>query len=108
MSGMPLRAEPGTTIRCEHVVELVTDYLEGALDPATVTEFEAHIALCPGCAEYLDQIRATVRSAGHVSLEGLSAAARSRLLAAFETMAVEGRPSSGPLPSSGTGAEPVS
>jgi len=83
MSSMQRRGAPGTEIRCQQVVELVTDYLEGALDPAGVTEFEAHLALCPGCAEYLHQMRATVRSVGRVSLAGLSETARAQLLAAF-------------------------
>jgi anti-sigma factor RsiW len=99
MSGMPEHDAPGTTIRCEHVVELVTDYLEGALDSATVTEFEAHLALCPGCAEYLDQIRDTVRRVGQVSLEDLSDTARTRLLTAFEALSVAHH--------SGGDAEPV-
>jgi anti-sigma factor RsiW len=107
MRAMPEHGEPGTTIRCQHVVELVTDYLEGALDSATVTEFEAHLALCPGCAEYLDQIRDTVRSLGRVSLEGLSDTARTRLLAAFEDMSAEdGSPLARP-PDPGTDADPV-
>jgi hypothetical protein len=80
------RPEPGTTIPCRSAVELVTDYLEGVLSPATVAEFEAHLALCPGCAEYLEQIRATVRSLGRVSLGGLSDTARARLLALFDEM----------------------
>jgi anti-sigma factor RsiW len=86
MKGVQAAAEPGWNVRCDHLVELVTDYLEGALDEATVAEFDAHLALCAGCAEYLEQIRETVRSLGRVSLEGLSETARARLLAAFEEM----------------------
>ena len=78
--------EPGTTIPCRSVVELLTDYLEGVLDPRTVREFEAHLALCPGCAEYLVQMRETVRSLGRVSLDGLSDTTRARLIAAFDEM----------------------
>ena len=37
---------------CQELVELVTDYLEGALPEA---ERE-----CPGCTEYLEQMRATL------------------------------------------------
>jgi anti-sigma factor RsiW len=99
MSSMPEPAAPGTTIRCDHVVELLTDYLEGALDSATVAEFEAHLALCPGCAEYLEQIRDTVRRLGRVSLEELSDPARTRLLTAFEALSVAHR--------SGSDGEPV-
>jgi anti-sigma factor RsiW len=86
MKGMQARGEPGWDIRCDQLVELVTDYLEGALHDATAAEFDAHLALCPGCAEYLEQIRETVRSLGRVSLDGLPDTARTRLLAAFSDM----------------------
>jgi anti-sigma factor RsiW len=36
-------------LRCRELVELVTDYLEGALAPAERARFEAHVADCPGC-----------------------------------------------------------
>jgi anti-sigma factor RsiW len=86
MKGMQAGGEPGRNVRCDQLVELVTDYLEGVLDEATVVEFDAHVTLCAGCAEYLEQIRETVRTLGRVSLEGLSGTARARLLAAFEDM----------------------
>lgn len=89
MSGMADEVEgiaPGYTIRCDEVVELVTDYLEGHLDPATVAEVEAHLELCPGCAEYLDQMRQTLRTVGQVPLESLSETAKADLLAAFRDL----------------------
>jgi anti-sigma factor RsiW len=51
---------PTTTLSCREVVELVTDYLEDALDPLARADFEAHVAGCDGCPTYLDQMRATV------------------------------------------------
>ena len=75
--------EPGMTITCQEVVELVTDYLEGTLDEPTRSEIEAHLALCPGCAEYLRQMRTTLEVVGHVPLDSLSGQARDDLLAAF-------------------------
>ncbi len=48
---------------CQQVVEMVTDYLEGALSPADHLRFEAHLANCPHCTEYLAQIRETIRLA---------------------------------------------
>jgi anti-sigma factor RsiW len=86
MSDMRAEKEAGTRIRCDRLVELVTDYLDGALDEATVAEFEAHLALCSGCAEYLQQMRDTSRTLGQLSLDGLPDEARARLLAAFEDM----------------------
>jgi anti-sigma factor RsiW len=80
---MQAGADPGTSVRCDRLVELVTDYLEGALDEAAVAEFDGHLAGCSGCGEYVDQMRQTARALGRVSLDGLPDAARARLLEAF-------------------------
>jgi anti-sigma factor RsiW len=45
---------------CQELVELVTDYLEDALAPADRARFDAHLADCPGCTNYLEQMRATI------------------------------------------------
>jgi anti-sigma factor RsiW len=65
------------------VVELVTDYLEGALDRAQAAELEAHLGLCEGCATYLEQMRATIRVLSRVPVETLSPVAREELMRAF-------------------------
>lgn len=70
---------------CQEFVELVTEYLEDALDPATRARFEQHVATCPGCADYLEQIRSAQRTLGHVRLESISADARDQLLDAFRS-----------------------
>jgi hypothetical protein len=44
---------PGLTIQCHEVVELVTEYLECALDGPTRAEFQARLALSTGCDEHL-------------------------------------------------------
>jgi len=72
-------------ITCQEVVELVTDYLEGELDEATRTELEAHLALCPGCHAYLEQMRQTIDDLGHVPVDSLSERAQDDLMAAFRT-----------------------
>jgi anti-sigma factor RsiW len=76
---------PGTTISCQEVVELVTDYLEDDLDPAVRTELEAHLALCEGCDTYVEQLRETIRRLGRVRAENLSPRAQEDLLSAFRT-----------------------
>lgn len=50
-----------TVLTCRELVELVTDYLEGALNPDAQREFVAHLAECEDCLRYLAQIRQTVR-----------------------------------------------
>jgi anti-sigma factor RsiW len=69
---------------CEQFVELVTEYLEDTMDADTRQRFEEHLALCPGCVTYLDQIRETVRQAGRLQPQDLSPAARDNLLRAFD------------------------
>ena len=69
---------------CEQFVELVTEYLEDTMDADTRQRFEEHLALCPGCVTYLDQIRDTVRQAGRLQPQDLSPAARDHLLRAFD------------------------
>jgi anti-sigma factor RsiW len=54
---------------CQQIVELVTDYLEGAMDAPLLASFEAHLAGCPHCTHYLEQIEATIRVAGTITAE---------------------------------------
>jgi anti-sigma factor RsiW len=68
---------------CRELVELVTDYLEGALPPEERLRFELHLEVCEGCREYLRQLRATLRTAGRLTEGSLPVGVRSRLLAAF-------------------------
>jgi anti-sigma factor RsiW len=68
---------------CNEFVELVTEYLDGRLDPDTARRFVEHLAECDGCDRYLDQIRRTVRSLGHLPADGLDGQVRDRLLTAF-------------------------
>jgi anti-sigma factor RsiW len=70
-------------LSCAHLVELVTDYLEGALSRRDRTRFEAHLAECPHCATYLDQIRTTVAASGRLREEWLEPEMRDALLHAF-------------------------
>lgn len=68
---------------CNVVVELLTDYLDGALDPDTVASLERHLELCPPCVVFLDQLRATINAVGHLRHDTLSDEAMNELEAAF-------------------------
>ncbi len=70
-------------LRCQELVELVTDYLEDALPARERRRFEAHIGGCDGCTEYVAQMRRTIELAGTLREEDLSPQAREALLAAF-------------------------
>ena len=44
----------------QEVVELVTDYLEQALLPEMKAKCDEHIAECPRCDTYLEQVQQTI------------------------------------------------
>ena len=70
-------------LECRELVELVTDYLEGALGPDERARFELHLAVCDGCAAYLRQLRATLCAAGRLRARPIPVDERKRLLEAF-------------------------
>jgi anti-sigma factor RsiW len=70
-------------LTCQDFVELVTDYLEDALDEDTARRFEEHLALCAGCETYLSQMKATASRVGEIPVESLSAETQATLLSAF-------------------------
>jgi len=73
-----------TDLNCDELVELVTDYLDGALDEETERRVSDHLAGCDGCTTYVDQIRQTVTSLGASPPDvELTDEARDALLAAF-------------------------
>lgn len=67
---------------CQEVVELMTAYLEDALDPAERERFEEHLVFCDGCQNYLGQMRTTVRLTGRFEQE-LPAELEAQMLEAF-------------------------
>jgi anti-sigma factor RsiW len=71
-------------ISCRELVEIVTDYLDGALSPHDVQRLEKHIEVCGPCADYIEQVRSTARMAAEVAAVELERRPdRDALLAAF-------------------------
>jgi anti-sigma factor RsiW len=67
---------------CQELVELVTDYLEGALPDEDLARFEEHIAACRGCNAYVEQMRTTI-AVTHASRDVVEPPAVAPLLEAF-------------------------
>lgn len=67
---------------CNELVELVTAYLDGSLDPHTRARFDQHLLECEGCENYLQQFRVTIDTLGGVKDE-LDPSYRNKLLDAF-------------------------
>jgi anti-sigma factor RsiW len=76
---------PTNELSCKELVELVSDYLEGALPPPERTRFEAHLAGCRGCRAYLQQMRLTIRTLGTLTEEAIPDEAKRKLLDVFRS-----------------------
>ena len=72
-----------TPLDCNELVELVTAYLDDALDIETRARFDVHLADCDGCENYLQQFRTTVRTVGGIRGADLDPEFRARLLDVF-------------------------
>ena len=90
-------------LACRQVVELVTDYLEGALSRRDRRRFERHLRGCPNCTSYLEQMRVTIATTGRLTPEDLTPEARQELTDLFRTWREEGpgRPGDERAPESG-------
>ena len=49
--------------QCQEVVELVNEYLGHALTAEDRAAFEAHLATCPPCTTYLEQMKTVLNVA---------------------------------------------
>ena len=58
-------------------------YLEGRLTPADRRRFEAHVAICPPCQAFLEQMRTTVDIVGGLREEDVPPEMEEHLLTAF-------------------------
>jgi anti-sigma factor RsiW len=61
-------------LACQEMVELITDYLEGTLPRSERRRFEAHLAGCEHCSEYLAEMRVTIAATGRLRAEDLTPA----------------------------------
>jgi anti-sigma factor RsiW len=68
---------------CQELVELVTEYLEDAMTPHERASFEAHLAICTGCRNYVGQMKATVRALEHLPEPPVAPEVRDNLLDMF-------------------------
>ncbi len=75
---------------CQQMVELITDYLEGALRRSQRRRFERHLSGCEHCTEYLEQMRATIRLTGRLRAEDLSPEMRQEFAALYRRWRAEG------------------
>ena len=70
-------------LTCQELVELVTEYFEGALAPDARLRLEEHVSVCPPCGRHLKQMRETIRFLGQLDMATISPQTRNDLMHAF-------------------------
>lgn len=74
---------PSGGLTCREFVELATEYLEGTMSDEDRSRFEQHLAICPGCVTYVEQMRQTISLVGRIAEESIPTEAQEVLLEAF-------------------------
>ena len=77
---------PPDDLACTEEVELITDYLEDALPDAKRERLELHLETCPGCTEYLEQMRSIAGQLGDLREAQLPAEMRAGLIESFRDL----------------------
>lgn len=70
-------------LQCREVVDILTDYLEGALPAERRVVLEQHLLFCDGCSAYVDQLRASIALTGRLQEADVPAPVMDRLVRAF-------------------------
>lgn len=70
-------------VTCQEIVEIVNDYVEGALGPHEREAVELHLNLCDGCSDYLQQLRVAIALTGELPADALSPEVEDELCSAF-------------------------
>jgi anti-sigma factor RsiW len=68
---------------CKDLVELITPYLDGELNPEQRARIDAHLAICDGCENALEQVRETIRVSGTLTDDQIPEAEREELRSIF-------------------------
>jgi anti-sigma factor RsiW len=85
-----VRSWPRKNLVCRQAVELVTDYLEGALSQTQRRRFEAHLTSCRDCPEYLIQMRATIALTGTINSGVLTPQMRDEFIRLYRRWRADG------------------
>jgi predicted anti-sigma-YlaC factor YlaD len=78
-------------LSCKDVVDLVTEYLEGAMRPERRLAFEEHVAICPPCRNYFDQLRRTIALGSQIHEDDVPPDVRDALVEVFRDWRTEAR-----------------
>ena len=72
-------------LACREFTELVTEYLEGKTSAAERARVDLHLAGCPFCTTYLEQMRQTIATLGSLPPSEVDPKALEALVDVFRT-----------------------
>ncbi len=70
-------------VKCREVVDVLTDYLEGAMPPEQRAALEQHLLTCEGCTNYVEQLRMSIALTGRLQEEDVPPQVMDRILNMF-------------------------
>ena len=70
-------------LTCQELVELITDYIEGALDAERHAEVARHLSDCDDCLRYVSQLQQTGRVLAALPVDNLSVQDGAALVATY-------------------------
>jgi anti-sigma factor RsiW len=56
---------------CDDVIQLLTDYVDGELEPETQRLLDTHFGRCPHCHQFLQSFKVTVELTGEFRCEDI-------------------------------------
>jgi predicted anti-sigma-YlaC factor YlaD len=62
----PYPGDPAHRVICQQVVELLTEYLDGVLGEPLQADVDAHLAACPECLLFLEQLETAMGMLGQL------------------------------------------
>ncbi len=77
-------------MKCQELVELVTEYFEGKLSDPDREQLEAHLADCDDCTHYVAQMRKTIDLVSTRAANSVDGATVDHLLATFRSLTTGG------------------
>ncbi|HAM72500.1 MAG TPA: hypothetical protein DCM86_12735 [Verrucomicrobiales bacterium] len=87
-------------MKCDELLALLNDYIDGPVDPGICAEFERHLAGCNPCQVVVDNIRKTITLYREGQPVTLPAEFQIRLREALRQRWKQTGPGSSPSPSS--------
>lgn len=78
-----------TDFTCRELVEFLTDYIDGSLEPTERSRLDMHLRDCDGCANALEQFRTTIEVTGHLTEDQVAAPEREAVREAFRRWRAE-------------------